>query len=249
MISPQDRDGVVVLEISHGRANAMDVALLQGLARELDQLPVETTKAVVLTGTGEMFSAGINLPMLLEEGPDYAFELIDALNGLLEKFIELSIPSVAAINGHAIAGGFVLASACDFRLMTSGRGKVGLTELLVGVPFPPVALEVVRSAVGDRSARRMVLHGELFDGAAAERLGLVDELADPTSLLDRAVEIGDRLGRVPSAAFQLTKRQLMAPLRLRLERLGDRQEQEARQAWVSSETLEVMAGFVRDRLG
>jgi enoyl-CoA hydratase len=249
MISPQDRDGVVVLQIGHGRANAMDLALLQGLAREIDRLPVETTKAVVLTGTGEMFSAGIDLPMLLEGGPDYTFELIDALNGLLEKFIELSIPSVAAINGHAIAGGFVLASACDVRLMTSGRGKVGLTELLVGVPFPPLALEVVRSAVGDRSARRMVLFGELFDAAAAETLGLVDELVGPTTLLDRAAEIGERLGRVPAAAFRLTKRQLMAPLRMRLARLGDRQEREARQTWVSPETREVMADFIRDRLG
>lgn len=248
MISREHRDGVAVLQISHGKANALDLALLQALASEIGDLSAET-RAMVLTGSDQMFSAGIDLPALLAAGPEYTFELIGALNGLLARLIDLSIPSVAAINGHAIAGGFVVASACDVRLMATGKGRLGLTELLVGVPFPPVALEIVRVAVGDRCARRMVLHGELFSATAAEELGLVDELTAPANLLDRAVEIAGRLGAVPGPAFQLSKRQLMAPLRMRLEHLGEGHEQKARQAWVAKETVQVMQRFVRERLG
>lgn len=248
MISRVDRGDVSVLQIEHGKANALDLEILRGLAAEIDRLPTEAG-ALVLTGSDRMFSAGLDLPALVEGGPRYTFELIGALNGLLERFIDLTIPSVAAINGHAIAGGFILAAACDVRVMGADRGKVGVTELLVGVPFPPLALEIVRLAVGGQVARRMVLHGELFSAGEAGELGLVDELADPEALLDRAVEIADQLAAVPNPTFRLTKRQLMAPLRMRLEHLGDRHEQDARQVWVAEETLKVMERFIRDRLG
>jgi enoyl-CoA hydratase len=248
MMTREDRGDVAVLQLSHGKANALDLELLQTLVTEIEDLSAEA-RALVLTGSGQMFSAGLDLHTLVEAGPGYTFELLDALNELLERFIELSIPSVAAINGHAIAGGFILAAACDVRLMATGSGKLGLTELLVGVPFPPLVLEVVRAAVGDRCARRMVLHGELFSVADAEDLGLVDELADPASLLDRAVEIANRLGSVPGPAFALSKQQLMAPILMRLEYLGDRHEQLARQVWVAPETVQLMQRFTRERLG
>jgi len=248
MIVREDRGVVSVLQIRYGKANALDPQLLRALAVEMNGLPNET-RALVLTGSEQMFSAGLDLPSLVEGGSEYTFELIGALNDILEKFIDLSIPSVAAINGHAIAGGYILAAACDVRLMANDRGKVGLTELLLGVPFPPLALEIVRAAVGDRSARRMVLHGELFSATTAEQLGLVDELAAPERLLDRAVEIAARLGAVPRPAFELTKRQMMVPLRMRLAHLGDRHEQEASQAWVAEETVQIMQRFVRERLG
>ena len=248
MISHEDLGGVAVLQLQHGKANALDLQLLRALADEIDSLPVGT-RALILTAANRMFSAGIDLPTLLEAGSEYTIELIDALNGLLEKFIDLSIPSVAAINGHAIAGGFILACACDVRLMAAGRGKLGLTEHLLGVPFPPLALEVVRAAVGDQGARRMALFGELFSVSQAEELGLVDELVEPEALMGRAVKIAERLGAVPESAFQLTKRQLMVPLRMRLAHLGDRHEQAARQVWVTEETSQAMRRFVRERLG
>lgn len=248
MISHEDRGVVSVLQVSHGKVNALDLELLRALAAEIDELSTQA-RALVVTGSGQMFSPGLDLPALVEGGPEYTYELIAALHGLLERLVDLSIPSVAAINGHAIAGGFILAAACDVRLMSNDRGKVGLTELLLGVPFPPLALEIVRSAVGEPATRRMILHGELFSATAAEQLGLVDELVAPATLLDRAVETAARLAAIPSPAFELTKRQRMVPLRMRLAHLGDRHEQEARQVWVAEETVQIMQQFIRDRLG
>lgn len=247
MTSREDRGIVSILQMDHGKANALDIELLQTLANEISGLPAGV-RALVLTGREQIFSAGLDLPALIEADSGYTFELIDALNDLLEIFVELSMPTVAAINGHAIAGGFVLAAACDVRVMANGRGKVGLTEHLVGVPFPPLALEVVRTAVGDRQTRRMVMGAELFSDSAAAEQGLVDELSAPEDLLERAVEIAERLGAVPRSAFELSKRQLMAPLRMRLAHLGAHHEQLARQVWVDPATVDVMRRFVRDRL-
>lgn len=247
MISREDRGPVAVLRLGYGKANALDLRILQDLAAEIGGLP-EATRALILTGNDRMFSAGLDLPTLLESGPEYTFELIEALNLVLEGFLDLSIPSVAAMNGHAIAGGYILACACDVRLMVSGSGKVGLTEHLLGVPFPPLALEVVRSAIGDQTARRVALHAELFSADEAEELGMVDEVVAPNALMDRAMEIADRLGAIPRATFELTKSQLMVPLRERLERLGDPHEQSARRVWVAEETRRTIRGFVRERL-
>jgi enoyl-CoA hydratase len=248
MMTREDRGDVAVLRLEHGKANALSPELLRALVTEVEDLS-RGAKALVLTGSGQMFSAGLDLPVLMDAGPGYTYELMDALDESLEMMIDLPVPAVAAINGHAIAGGFILAAACDARLMATGGGKVGLTELLVGVPFPPLALEIVRTAVGDRCARRMVLHGELFAASEAENLGLVDELATPATLMDRATELANRLGDLPKPAFQITKRQLLAPLRMRLEHLGGRQEQLARQVWVAEETMQLMQRFVRERLG
>lgn len=248
MIVKEDREGVAILRIGRGKANALDLQLLEQLGGQINGLPTET-RALVLTGNGTMFSAGIDLPKMLEAGSDYTYRLIDALDSLLESFIDLSIPSVAALEGHAIAGGFILAAACDVRLMADGEGKLGLTELLLGVPLPSLALEVVRSAVGDRCARRMALHGELFSAAEGVKLGLVDELVTPDALLDHAVDSARRLGAVPRSTFELTKRQLMSPLRQRMASLGEGHDQAARQTWVTDETREVIERFVRARLG
>lgn len=247
MIERHDRDGVTILRLSHGKANTLDLASLRALTAELEALG--STRVLILTGGGSMFSAGIDLPNLLERDSGYTLDLVEALDELLDRFIDLTVPSVAAINGHAIAGGYILACGCDLRLMAEGEGRVGLTEHRVGVPFPPRALELTRQAVGERLTRRLILRAELFDAAVAFELGLVDELVPVETLMERALEVARQLGATPRRAFELSKRQLTAPLRMRLDYLGEAHGRQTAQTWVSDETREVMRGFVRQRLG
>lgn len=248
MIHREDRDSIAVLRLEHGKANALDVELLRELRLQLEDLPGEA-KALVLTGSGTIFSAGIDLPRLLGEGVDYVEPLIDALNDLLERFLGLSLPIVAAVNGHAIAGGFVLACGCDVRLMASGVGKVGLTELRVGVPFPPAVLAIVGAVVGRRELREMVYRARLYSAAEAVQRGMADELVPPGELLDRAVETATELGAISPGAFALTKRQLLEPMRRHLEHLGASFEQEVRQMWGDETTRAGIRRFVQERLG
>ena len=101
----------------------------------------------MLTGTAGIFSAGVDLFKLVKGGPDYVAHFLPSLDYMLEALFMFPAPVVAAVNGHAIAGGCILACACNRRLMTTGAARIGVPELKVGVPFPPLVVEIMRAAV------------------------------------------------------------------------------------------------------
>ena len=139
MIETSDENGVAVLRLAHGPVNALDLELLTALPRALDG--VADAPAVVLTGAGRCFSAGVDLKRIVEGGPEYVAEFLPALGRAALTLFTHPRPVVSAVNGHALAGGCVLAAAGDHRVM--GAGTIGLTELAAGVPFPAVPLEIM----------------------------------------------------------------------------------------------------------
>src|SRR5246127_1093764 len=141
---------VRVLALSSGRVNALDVELLEELTAAIRELQGSGAGALVVTGAGRAFSAGVDLNRVLQGGPDYVDRLIPAISEMAIAIFGYPAPTVAAINGAAIAGGCVLACACDRRLI-SPEAQIGASEVRVGVPFPVAALEVMRYACGDRA--------------------------------------------------------------------------------------------------
>ena len=144
MIDLTEADGISILRLQHGKANALDVELCQALTKALEAFRQSASKALVVTGTGKMFSAGVDLVRLSNEGAAYVRAFLPAMNGMFETLFSLLKPVVAAVNGHAIAGGCIIACAADRRVMAEQGGRIGIPELLVGVPFPVVPLEIVR---------------------------------------------------------------------------------------------------------
>ena len=144
MIETADHDGIAVLTLNHGPVNALDLELLTAVPESL--AAVASARAVVLTGRGRSFSAGVDLKQIVNGGVPYVEMFLPALSLAMLSLFEHPAPVVAAVNGHALAGGCVLAAACDIRLMSGGT--IGLTELTVGVPFPTVPLEIMRHAAG-----------------------------------------------------------------------------------------------------
>jgi enoyl-CoA hydratase len=201
MLISEDRDDVAVLRIEHGRVGALDVELLNALTEAV----TASDRALVLTGSGSSFSAGVDLRRVLDGGRQYTAELLAALSRTFRAVFDHPRPTVAAVNGHAIAGGCVLALACDLRLMSAGR--IGLAELAVGVPFPTAALEIVAHALGAR-AGRVVLGAESVDPERALALGMVDELTDPGELLPRALALATELAARSPESYRLAKMQL-----------------------------------------
>ena len=144
------------MRLAHGKVSAIDLELLECVVDRLDQIEESSARAIVLAGTGSSFSAGVDLFRVLDGGPDYLNRFLPALSRALVRLFTFPRPVVAAINGHAIAGGCILASACDYRLMALGKGKIGVPELVVGVPFPMIALEILRDLVPDRRFQEVV---------------------------------------------------------------------------------------------
>ncbi len=247
MIHRTDKDGVVVLEMRHGKANAIDLELFEHLGQALDLLEHDP-RPIVLTGQGQMFSAGVDLFRVLEGGEEYLQDFLPALSNGLKRLFTWPAPVVAAINGHAIAGGCILAAACDLRLMNGEAGKIGVTELLVGAPFPVVALEVLRYALPTHHLETMVKGGQLLAAAEAKRIGLVDEVIDGAELLDRAHLEAQRLGAITPRCFALTKRHLRAPAIEKMERLAGL-DTEVHYIWTDDTTLEGIRKFLERTVG
>src|SRR6187399_2862298 len=124
MIIRQDHDGIRVLRLAHGKVSAMDIELGEAFIAELKAADSPSVRAVVLTGTGSSFSAGVDLFRLVKDGPAYGKRFLPVLDTMLRDALTFPKPLIAAVNGHAIAGGCILAAACDRRIMSEGTGRI-----------------------------------------------------------------------------------------------------------------------------
>ena len=144
MIERSQRDGILTLRLAHGKASALDLELIEATALALAE--ARDARAVILTGTGSIFSAGVDLYRLVDGGAEYTEQFVPALSRMLLDLFSFPKPLVVAVNGHAIAGGCIMTLAGDYRLMAGGNGRIGIPELLVGVPFPPMKERFTRKA-------------------------------------------------------------------------------------------------------
>ena len=244
MIELELRGEVAVLTMQHGKANAMDTTFCEDLLKRLDELRTSPARAIVVTGKGHIFSAGVDLVRALEGGPDYFRHFLPPLRRAFEAIFFYPKPVVAAVNGHAIAGGCVLTCAADRRLMAQGTGRIGITEMLVGVPFPVIALEIMRFAAAPQHFERIVYSGATFAPEAAVGLGLLDEVVPAEALLDRAVAAAEALGALGPEAFALTKRQTRQPVQDRLDKDGPLFDPTVDKIWYAPETAARIRDYV-----
>ena len=241
---------VAVLRMVHGKANAFDLEFAEALAQRLWDEARSDQRAVVVTGVGGIFSAGVDLVRLMEGGPPYVARFLAALRTFIHTLLDHPKPMVAAINGHAIAGGCVMACACDYRIMSEGKGRVGVPELRVGVPFPTAAIEAIRLVTPAHRLQDTVYGGRTYPVEQALARGLVDEVVPEAGLLDRALERAREMARIPSESFRLTKQQLRAPA-LAAVRAAEEDGTEAQVdgAWAGDEALAAVRDYVRKTLG
>jgi enoyl-CoA hydratase len=204
--------------------------------------------AVIITGSGSSFSAGVDLFRLIKDGPEYARRFIPVLDEFLRAALTFPKPLVAAINGHAIAGGCILAAACDHRIMMEGNGRIGIPELAVGVPFPALPLQIMAARLADAALRDLVFSGRTVQIDEAKTLGLIDEKCPAGMLLDRATEVAQRLALIPAATFALTKEAFYAPVLERAGRLSDLNARVA-DAWMQQQTYNTIRVYLEKTVG
>jgi enoyl-CoA hydratase len=238
------RGPIAVMTLAHGKANTLDSELCEAIVARFDELSPSTTQGVVLTGTGNIFSAGVDLKRAVGGGAAYLRDFLPRLCKAFETVFFYPKPVAAAVNGHAVAGGCVLACAADRRLMASGGGTIGVTELLVGVPFPVIAFEIMRHVVAPQYFEEALFTGATYAPEAARERGFVHELVAREELLDRAVAATQTLAALSPAAFALTKMQSRMAARDTLQRAGDSIDAAACEIWLNPDTLARMRDYV-----
>jgi enoyl-CoA hydratase len=229
-------DGVTTLRFDSPPVNALDLDLLEVITASMRSVE----GPVVITGAGRSFSAGVDLRALIDGGSDYAERFVTALSDAFLAIFDHPAPVIAAINGHAIAGGCVLAMCADVRLMSGGT--IGLTELAVGVPFPVAALEICRDAMGV-SAPRAALQAKTIDADTALARGWIDAVVPKDELISQALAAARELGQYSPAAYAATKKQLHQPARAAID-AGAATDADVRASWISEETRSRIAGFL-----
>jgi enoyl-CoA hydratase len=239
VIETADNDGIAVLMLNHGPVNALDLELLAAVPETL--AAVADARAVVLTGSGRSFSAGVDLKRIVDGGPPYVEEFLSALSVAMLALFDHPKPVVAAVNGHALAGGCVLAAACDLRLMSGGT--IGLAELAAGVPFPTVPLEIMRHAVGP-ALDAMVLGAGRLTPHQATSIGLVHEVVEPDQLLAAASRRADGLCAAPPDVYALAKHQLHRPARERIDAGRPSDDPRVLEIWSSERTSQTLRDYL-----
>jgi enoyl-CoA hydratase/carnithine racemase len=248
MIHESTTYGVTILRLAHGKASALDLELTEALAAKLEALGSGGVSALVLTGTGSIFSAGVDLYRLVDGGRDYVSRFLPALDRMFRALFMFPAPVIAAVNGHAIAGGCIIACASDRRLMADGDGRIGVPELKVGVPFPPLVVEIVRNAIAPPHLDELLYVGRTYAPREALVRGIVDDLVPPDRLVDRAVDAASELAAAPRTSFNLTKRAIRLPC---LERARQTEAADGRAllaAWSSDDTYAAVRAYIAKTL-
>jgi enoyl-CoA hydratase len=219
------RGRVAVVTMTTNPVNAQDRAFFADLHEAFDRLEADHADSpVVLTGTGKRFSAGLDLgehfPLFAGERAAVASWFCDyrATNMRLFTYPR---PTVAAVNGHAFAGGLITAAVCDYRVAVADEARFGLNEVPIGIPMPAVYVRMLAYAWGEPVAARTCLLGEIFSPEQAHELGMVHELASAEDLLERAAAVAELTPEDCLGQYAFTKRACQAAALRDIAELAD----------------------------
>lgn len=244
-----ERQGrVAVLLLDRGAANPIDGGLVDRLAAALGEASEDPAigGVVLASRSAKLFSLGFDLPALYDLGPDEIADFYDRFTHACLDLFTWPGPTAAAVTGHAIAGGCILALCCDIRFVAAGRTLAGLNEIPLGVPVPHLPHLILRELVGTRVCRQLIDTGELIDAERQLELGLADQVLPRDAVATAAVGEIDLLAGMPDAAFAATKSQRVEWIAARVR--AQQMERTAKfvRCWFSPEARERL-GAARDK--
>jgi Delta3-Delta2-enoyl-CoA isomerase len=203
-VSVEVRDEIAIFTLNRPKANAFDLGLVGELSAAFSA-SAKSRGVVLASALPGMFSAGWDLPHLIDRDRAEMEGFVRAYCDLVRQVFVCGQPVVAALSGHAIAGGLILAMAADERIAAEGRGKFGLSEVILGVSVPACLMEPFRHVVGARHMERLAATGENLDVDRAVAVGLVDDCAPAERLLDLAFERARFLAGLSGPAYAAIK--------------------------------------------
>ncbi|MBI5570355.1 MAG: enoyl-CoA hydratase/isomerase family protein [Desulfomonile tiedjei] len=209
----EQSEEIATLTLSRGKVNALNGLVVDQLRRHFKQLESNpAVKSVVLTGRGKFFSFGFDIPEFLSFSKE---EFADYLTNFTDFYTYLFLypkPVVAALNGHTIAGGCMMALACDHRVMVTGKAKISLNEMAFGSSVFAGSTEMLRFLVGSANATSVLYSGAMWSAEEARSLGLVQEIATDESLMVQARQAAAKMASNQLPAFASIKSLLRKPV-------------------------------------
>ncbi len=241
----ETKDGIATLTLTRGKVNAFNEKFVDHLRetfRQLENAP--DVRAVILTGQGSFFSFGLDVPELHGYSQADFTRFLTKFTSLYLTMFEFSKPLVAAINGHAVAGGFMIATPCDYRVMVSGKAKIALNEITFGSAVFAGSLEILKCVTGHRNAEIFALGGKMYSAKEAQKLGLIDEVVASEALLTQANVSAKELSDNDAVAFAQIKKLLRGPVAERISQIEAASIRQFVEIWYSHSTREKTKGIV-----
>lgn len=212
-IQVEKKDGIATITLARGKVNALNGPVVDELRETLKGLEADPeTRAVILIGRGRFFSFGFDVPEFLSFTKDQFTDYLVNFSDLYTYLFLYPKPVAAALNGHTVAGGCMLALACDSRVMVSGKSKISLNEIAFGSSVFAGSTEMLRFCCGSANASRVLYSGAMYSADEAKALGMVQEVATEENLMARAGAIASELASKHASAFAGIKSLLRKPV-------------------------------------
>ncbi len=207
LVEISNNENIAVIRLNRGKVNAINREMIDVIGSAFRQVEADPNiNGVVFTGSGKFFSFGFDIPELFPLSPEEFSEFLIAFSDLYKYLYLYQKPVVAALNGHTVAGGCMLATTCDYRIVSGGKAKLSLNEIALGVSVFAGSVEMLKAVVGHRNAEIIMLGGKMYSVGEAKKLGLVDEIVEEAELIDSALAKAKELGANRNEAYGTIKR-------------------------------------------
>lgn len=232
---------IALVELNRPKAHAINFLMANEISQCFSDLDAaDHVSAAVLKGTGSIFSAGLDLKELYKYSEDELNRFWQAFGRMVTDLAGFSKPLVAAVNGHAPAGGCVLALCCDYRIMAQEGGRIGLNEVAVGVVLPTPVVELARFTIGSERTSHMVLNATLMDPEEAHTFGLVNELCPTELLVEVCHKRIQKWLAFDQTAWRNAKKSVRSPLAERLDMPFEEAYSETLRHWWSPDSRKLL---------
>lgn len=235
----EKEEGIVIVTLTRGKVNALNVHVIEEMTDCFNTIADDPeVKAVIITGKGKFFSFGFDIPEFLHYPKE---DFVRYLNKFTDFYTALFLypkPVIAALNGHTIAGGCMIAISCDYRIMTSGKAKIALNEINFGSSLFAGSVEMMKLLLGQRKAEEAIYSGAMYSASEAYQLGLIDRVSTTEQIGSEAKNVARMYASKDGVAFKSIKNLLRKPA---AEEMRKRERDSIREfvdIWYSENTWE-----------
>lgn len=239
------QENYAIVQLDRGTSNALNLEMFQELTQVFNTLKKDNdVKGVVLAGKGNFFSAGLDVIALYQYDEVKIEQLFEALFEAMKTLLSFSKPLVAAVNGHAPAGGCILAICADYRIMAEGKFRIGLNEVPVGIIMPPFIFETYAYCLGKGKASQFVLEGKLCATKEALESGLVNEVIAQEKVLEASIEKVKSYAKFSANTWSKSKMNMRKDLISHFDSFDKQVKSDLLEQWWSDDTRGILGALV-----